>query len=113
MSVARTIRRYRDDDHDAVWVLQHMAEGTLTADEVPPARADDPDYAMAYARAHDVERGGMYDARSAAINIWSHSWLTLELRQASELIGTIGRGAWPRRSITPAKTLKGCAPTIA
>jgi GNAT superfamily N-acetyltransferase len=44
MSVALTIRRYRDEDHDAVWVLQHMAEGTLTADEVPPARADDPDY---------------------------------------------------------------------
>ena len=44
MSVTLTIRRYRDEDHDAVWVLQHMAEGTLTADEVPPARADDPDY---------------------------------------------------------------------
>lgn len=24
------------------------------------------------ARAHDVERGGPYDARSAAINVWSH-----------------------------------------
>jgi len=44
MPVALTIRRYRDDDHDAVWVLQHMAEGTLTADEVLPARADDLDY---------------------------------------------------------------------
>jgi hypothetical protein len=44
MSVALTIRRYRDEDHDTVWVLQHMAEGTLTSDEVPPARADDPDY---------------------------------------------------------------------
>jgi hypothetical protein len=30
-------------------------------------------HAMAYARGHDVERGGQYDARSAAINIWSHS----------------------------------------
>jgi hypothetical protein len=45
--------------------------------------------AMAYARGHDVERGGQYDARSAAINIWSHSWTTPELRQASELVGTI------------------------
>jgi hypothetical protein len=45
--------------------------------------------AMAYARGHDVERGGVYDARSAAINIWSHSWLTPELRQSSVLIGTI------------------------
>jgi hypothetical protein len=25
-----------------------------------------------YARAHDVELGGRYDARSAAINVWSH-----------------------------------------
>jgi hypothetical protein len=45
--------------------------------------------ALTYARGHDVERGGMYDARSAAINIWSHSWRTPELRQSSALIGTI------------------------
>jgi hypothetical protein len=44
---------------------------------------------MGYARGHDVERGGIYDARSAAINVWSHSWTTPELRQASKLIGTI------------------------
>jgi hypothetical protein len=25
-----------------------------------------------YANEHDVERGGHYDARSAAINVWSH-----------------------------------------
>jgi hypothetical protein len=24
--------------------------------------------------AHDVEQGGRYDARSAAINVWSHHW---------------------------------------
>jgi hypothetical protein len=45
--------------------------------------------AMAYARGHDVERGGQYDARSAAIHIWSHSWRTPELRQSSDLIGSI------------------------
>jgi hypothetical protein len=27
------------------------------------------------ARAHDVEKGGRYDARWAAINVWSHHWL--------------------------------------
>ena len=27
-----------------------------------------------YAHEHDVERGGRYDARSAAINLWSHHW---------------------------------------
>jgi hypothetical protein len=32
---------------------------------------------------------GQYDARSAAINIWSHSWRTPELRQSSDLVGTI------------------------
>lgn len=26
------------------------------------------------ARDHDVEQGGRYDARSAAINVWSHHW---------------------------------------
>jgi hypothetical protein len=46
-------------------------------------------HAMAYARGHDVERGGQYDARSAAINIWSHSWRTPELRQSSTLVGSI------------------------
>jgi hypothetical protein len=45
--------------------------------------------AMAYARAHDVERLGVYDARSAAINVWSCPWTTPELRQASDLVGTI------------------------
>jgi hypothetical protein len=44
---------------------------------------------MTYARGHDVERGGVYDARSAAINIWSRPWDTPEHRQASELVGTI------------------------
>jgi len=27
------------------------------------------------ANAEDVEKGGRYDARSAAINVWSHHWL--------------------------------------
>jgi hypothetical protein len=36
-----------------------------------------------------VERLGVYDARSAAINIWSKPWSTPELRQASELVGSI------------------------
>ena len=45
--------------------------------------------AMAYARAHDVERGGTLDARSAAINVWSCPWDTPKLRQASELVGSI------------------------
>jgi hypothetical protein len=45
--------------------------------------------AITYARGHDVERGGQYDARSAAVNIWSHSWRTPELRQSSDLIGSI------------------------
>jgi hypothetical protein len=28
-----------------------------------------------YAHAHDVEQDGRYDARSAAINVWSHHWV--------------------------------------
>jgi hypothetical protein len=44
---------------------------------------------MANARAHDVERGSLYEARSAAVNIWTCPWDTPEHRRASELIGTI------------------------
>jgi hypothetical protein len=41
-----------------------------------------------YARAHDVERGGRSDARSAAINVWSHHWANDATREESDLIGT-------------------------
>jgi hypothetical protein len=41
-----------------------------------------------YARAHDVEAGGRYDARSACILLWSHHWLNPATRQASETIGS-------------------------
>jgi hypothetical protein len=41
-----------------------------------------------YAREQDVERGGHYDARSAAIMIWSHHWAHAATREASETIGT-------------------------
>jgi hypothetical protein len=45
--------------------------------------------AMRRASEQDVEKGGIYDARSAAINIWSYAWDTPESRLASELVGTI------------------------
>jgi hypothetical protein len=45
--------------------------------------------AFAYARGHDVERGGVYDSRSAAINIWSCTWDSPTNRQASDLVGSI------------------------
>jgi hypothetical protein len=41
-----------------------------------------------YANEHDVEKGGRYDARSAAINIWSHHWQHQATWQESETIGT-------------------------
>jgi hypothetical protein len=41
-----------------------------------------------YARAHDVEQGGRYDARSAAILLSSHHWLNAATREASETIGS-------------------------
>jgi hypothetical protein len=40
------------------------------------------------ANAHDVERGDRNDARSAAINVWSHHWAHPATREASETIGT-------------------------
>ncbi len=44
---------------------------------------------FARAAALDVERGGIYDARSAAINVWSHPWTSPEDLAASEIVGTI------------------------
>jgi hypothetical protein len=43
---------------------------------------------FAYAWEHDVEKGGRYDARSAAVNLWSHHWLNPATREESEIIGT-------------------------
>jgi hypothetical protein len=41
-----------------------------------------------YADDHDVEQGGRYDARSAAINIWAHHRAYPATREESETIGT-------------------------
>jgi hypothetical protein len=41
-----------------------------------------------YAHEHDVEHGGRYDARSAAINLWSHHWQHPATQVESETIGT-------------------------
>ena len=40
------------------------------------------------AHAHDVEQGGPYDARSAAVNVWSHHWAHPATRDESDMIGT-------------------------
>jgi hypothetical protein len=40
------------------------------------------------ARAEDVERGGRYDGRAGAINIWSHAWINDATRAESETIGS-------------------------
>jgi len=36
----------------------------------------------------DVDKGGRYDQRGAAINVWSHAWTTDATRHDSETIGT-------------------------
>jgi hypothetical protein len=41
-----------------------------------------------YARDHDVEQGGRYDARSACLMLWSHHWLNPATREESETIGS-------------------------
>jgi hypothetical protein len=40
------------------------------------------------ANAQDVEKGGHYDARSAAINVWSHHWAHPATKEESDIIGT-------------------------
>ena len=44
---------------------------------------------VAYCRARDVNDFGIFDVRSAAINIWSRPWLSEEDCRLSECIGTI------------------------
>jgi hypothetical protein len=41
-----------------------------------------------YAHEHDVEQGGHYGPRSAALNIWSHGWHHPATRDESDIIGT-------------------------
>ena len=41
-----------------------------------------------YAREHDVEHGGRYDARSAAIIVWSHHWANDATRKESDILGS-------------------------
>ena len=41
------------------------------------------------AHAEDVERGGRYDARGGAINVWSHHWTHSATRAESEIIGNL------------------------
>jgi hypothetical protein len=36
----------------------------------------------------DVEHGGRYDARAAAIHVWSHHWQHPATREESTIIGT-------------------------
>jgi hypothetical protein len=41
-----------------------------------------------YANEHDVEQGGRYDARSAAVNIWSHHWQHPATHRDSDILGS-------------------------
>jgi hypothetical protein len=41
-----------------------------------------------YANEHDVDKGGRYDARSAAVNLWSHHWAHPATKEESETLGT-------------------------
>jgi hypothetical protein len=41
------------------------------------------------ARAQDVKKRGRYDARSGAINIYTHPWNTAAMQEESTLMGSI------------------------
>ena len=43
---------------------------------------------FALACTEDVDAGGRYDARSAAINIWSHSWINEPCASRKLVLGT-------------------------
>lgn len=60
---------------------------TMHPVDFPYTRAE-LDALFRYAHEHDVEKGGRYDARSAAVNIWSHHWQHPAAQEASEIVGT-------------------------
>ena len=51
-------------------------------------RPDDLQAAFAAARREDLEVGGRYDVRSAAIQIWTHHWRHVATRAESDRMGT-------------------------
>jgi hypothetical protein len=53
-----------------------------------PYSRQELDTLFRYANEHDGEKGGRYDARSAAVNIWSHHWLHPATHAESETIGS-------------------------
>ncbi len=44
---------------------------------------------FAMANTEDVEQGGRYDARSGALNVWTHAWINPATRTESETMGTL------------------------
>lgn len=40
------------------------------------------------AYAEDVDKGGRYDARGGAVNVWTHPWTHPATREESETMGT-------------------------
>jgi hypothetical protein len=59
---------------------RHAVDFTYTRQEL--------DALFHYAHEHDVEKGGHYDAHSAAIIVWSHHWAHDAAWEESEIIGT-------------------------
>ena len=53
------------------------------------ARIDGTSQLMEHARRNDVERGGRFDARAMAINVWDQDWTTPQRRAESRLMGTV------------------------
>ena len=60
--------------------IRHPVDFTYTPQELQAL--------FRYAREQDVEHGGHYDTRSAAIIMWSHHWAHPATREESEAIVT-------------------------
>jgi hypothetical protein len=59
---------------------RHAVDGPYTRQELEAL--------FRLANEQDVERGGRYDARAVAINVWSHHWAHRATREDSDLLGT-------------------------
>ena len=79
--LARLVQAATAYEAGAMQTTKHHVDFSYTPDELQAL--------FAVARREDVDTGGRYDARSAAINIWTHGWHHPATREESETMGAL------------------------
>lgn len=79
--LARLVQTAVTYEAGAMQTTKHRFDFSYTPDELQAL--------FALARQQDVDDGGRYDARSAAINIWTHGWRHQGTWEESATMGTL------------------------